>query len=58
MTPVIKAYGKKNPENQKVLGVPFLAQFLKNSHLWIKSIVQLPKGFKLKNPTSLHISGT
>ena len=54
----MKAYGKKNPDIQNTLGVPFLTQPLKNTTLSIRSYVQLARGFKLKNPFSAHNTGT
>lgn len=52
--PVIKAYGKKNPEIQNTFGVPPSIQSFKNLTLSIKSSNQDARGFRDKNPMSSH----
>ena len=43
--PVKNAWGKKNPEIQKLGGIPSLTQFCKKSILWIKSATHAARGF-------------
>lgn len=54
----MKAWGKKNPEIQKMFGVPLSIHFCKKLNLSFKSWTQEPNGFIDRNPTLAQIAGT
>lgn len=54
----MNACGKKNPEIQNVLGVPFFIQFVKKVIRSFKSTVHEERGFSDRKPFSDHSPGT
>ena len=46
----MNAYGKKNPENQNILGFPYLIHFVKKFIHSLSSKIQVFKGFNDKKP--------
>lgn len=57
-TPVKKLCVKKNPEIQKVIGLPQSIHFWKKANLALRSDTQEPKGFNEGYDFPIHNSGT
>lgn len=58
LVPVIKAWGKKNPEIQKTTGVPSSYQLARKVILSLQSWIHEAKGLRDKKPTDAQDPGT